>query len=300
MACNASHELDVFIPVRQPDSNVLGDVIFRGMPTLRCQVGKRALVHFVRLAVRSCSSAAAITAAEGLGNRPSSIFRRHRCAQHCRLSIAMGREPNTLPHAGHCSSLTKSLATALCPWARDLWACLAFSLVKTRTHLRGHSGHNSTPAGTRKIDGLDARCFMPIGLICSTESHCSVTHGCHNERPPTFPINAWGRQGFGTVGTHSVTIQGHRGACGPNQPVLSVPHRSAATAYLNRARANLTLNEWDLKLTSQVDVADPFTTSYLHSRFSGKSAEALHLKCFEPPSLRHRRFRRCSTPHTKN
>ena len=117
------------------------------MPTLRCQAGKRALVHFVRPAVRSCSSAAAITAAEGLGKRPSSIFRRHRCAQHCRCSIAMVREPNTLPHAGHCSSLTKSLAIALCPWARDLWACLAFSLVKTRTHSCGHSGHNSTPAG---------------------------------------------------------------------------------------------------------------------------------------------------------
>ena len=80
-------------------------------------------------------------------NRPSSIFCRHRCAQHCKCSIGMGREPNTLPHAGHCSSLTKSLAIALCPWARDLWACLAFSLVKTRTHSCGHSGHNSTPAG---------------------------------------------------------------------------------------------------------------------------------------------------------
>ena len=134
MACSTGQGLNVFIPVRQPDSTFLGDVIFRGMPTLRCQVGKRALVHFVRPAARSCSSAAAITAAEGLGNRPSSICCRHRCARHCRCSIAMVREPNTLPHTGHCSSLTKSLAIALCPWARDLWACLAFSLVKTRTH----------------------------------------------------------------------------------------------------------------------------------------------------------------------
>ena len=75
LLCNASQELNVFIPVRQPNSTVLGDGIFRDLPTLRCQVGKRALVHFVRPAVRSCSSAAAITAAEGLGNRPSSIFR---------------------------------------------------------------------------------------------------------------------------------------------------------------------------------------------------------------------------------
>ena len=147
MACSTDQELNVFIPVRQPDSAMLGDIIARGMPTLGCQVGKRALVHFVRPAARSCSSAAVISAAEGLGNRPSSIFCRHRCARYCRCSIAMGREPNTLPHAGHCSSLTKSLAIALCPWARDLWACLAFSLMKTRTHSRGHSGHNSAPAG---------------------------------------------------------------------------------------------------------------------------------------------------------
>ena len=114
MLCNASQELNVFIPARQPNSTVLGDGTFRDMPTLMCQVGKRALVHFVRPAVRSCSSAAATTAAEGLGYRPSSSFRRHRCARHCKCSIAMGREPNTLPHAGHCSSLTKSLAIALC------------------------------------------------------------------------------------------------------------------------------------------------------------------------------------------
>ena len=96
MACNASQDLNVYIPVRQPDSAILGDVIFRGMPTLRCQVGKLALVHFVRPAVGSCSSAAAITAAEGLGNRPSSIFRRRRCARHCRCLIAMEREPKYL------------------------------------------------------------------------------------------------------------------------------------------------------------------------------------------------------------
>ena len=147
MACSTDQELSVFIPVRQPASTKLGAVTFRGMPTWGCQVGNRALVHFVRPVARSCSSAAAITAAEGLGNKPSSIFCRRRSARHCICSIAMGREPNTLPHAGHCSSLTKSLAMALCPWARDLWACLAFSLVKTRTLSRGHSGHNSTPAG---------------------------------------------------------------------------------------------------------------------------------------------------------
>ena len=147
MACCTGQELNVFIPVRQPDSTFLGDENFRNLPTLRCQAGNRAFVHFARPAILSCSSAAAITAAEGLGNRPSNILRRHRCARHCRCSIAEEREPNTMPHAGHCSSLTKSLAIALYPWARDLWACLALSLVKTRTHSRGHLEHNSTPAG---------------------------------------------------------------------------------------------------------------------------------------------------------
>ena len=197
MLCNASQELYVFIPVKQRISTVLGDGIFRNLPTLRCQVGKRALVHLLRPAVRSCSSAAAITAPEGLGNRPSSIFRRHRCAWHCKYSIAMGREPNTLPHAGHCSSLTKSLAIALCPWARALWACLAFSLVKTRTHSCGHSGHNSTPAGKSATWVHERSTVLMQGVscqldsICLTESHCSVPHRCHNERPPTFPIDAW-------------------------------------------------------------------------------------------------------------
>ena len=171
MACNASQELNVYIPVRQPDSTILGDVIFRGMPPLRCQVGKRALVHFVRPAVRSCSSAAAITAADLLGNRPSSTFRRHRCARHCRCSIAMGCEPNTLPHAGHCSSLTKSLAIALCPWARDLWVCLAFSLVKTRTHSRGHSGHNSTPAGRSTTWVHERSTVLMQGVSCQLDSY---------------------------------------------------------------------------------------------------------------------------------
>ena len=196
MLCNASQELIVFIPVRQPNSTVLGDGIFRDLPTLRCQEGKRALVHFVRPAVRSCSSAAAITGAEGLGNRPSSIFRRHHCARHCKCSIAMRREPNTLPHAGHCSSLTKSLAIALCPWAQDLWVYRLLIREDADKLVRAfgaqqHARWQVCNMGTRKIDGLDARCFMPIGLICLTESHCSVTHRCHNERPPTFPIDAW-------------------------------------------------------------------------------------------------------------
>ena len=88
MLCTASHELNVFIQVRQPKSTVLGDGIFQDLPKMRCQVGKRTLVHFVRPAVRSCSSAAAVTAAEGLGNRPSSIFRRYHCARHCKCSFA--------------------------------------------------------------------------------------------------------------------------------------------------------------------------------------------------------------------
>ena len=171
MACSTGQELNMFIPVRQPDSTILGDVIFRGMPTLRCQEGKRALVHFVRPAARSCSSAAAITAAEGLGNRPSSILRRHRCARHCRCPIAVEREPNTLPHAGHCSSLTKSLAIALCPWARALWACLAFSLVKTRTHSRGHSGHNSTPAGRSAAWVHERSTVLMQGVSCQLDSY---------------------------------------------------------------------------------------------------------------------------------
>ena len=159
MLCDAGQEFNVFIPVRQP------------MPTLRCQAGKRALVHFVRPAVRSCSSAAAITTAEGLGNRPSSIFRRLRCARHCRCSIAMGREPNILPHAGHCSSLTQSLAIALCPWARDLWACLAFSLVKTRTHSCGHSGHNSTPSGRSATWVHERSTVLMQGVSCQLDSY---------------------------------------------------------------------------------------------------------------------------------
>ena len=171
MACSTDQKLRVFIPVRQPDSTKLGDVIFRGTPTLRCQVGKRALVHFVRPAARSCSSAAAITSAEGLGNRPSSNFCRHRCARHCRCSIAMGREPNTQPHAGRCSSLTKSLAIALCPWARDLWACLAFSLVKTRTHSRGHSGHNSAPAGRSAAWVHERSTVLMQGVSCQLDSY---------------------------------------------------------------------------------------------------------------------------------
>ena len=108
----------------------------------------RAVVHFVRSAARSYSSAAVTTADESLGGKPSNILRRRRCARHCRCWIALEREPKTLPHAGHRSSFTKSLARALRPWARALWACLAFSLImKTRTFSLGQSGQSSTSAG---------------------------------------------------------------------------------------------------------------------------------------------------------
>ena len=116
--------------------------------TLRSQAGNRAFVHFVRRAVRSWSFAVAVTAAESLGRRPSIILRRHRCAQHCRCSIAMGREPKSL--TTRCASLVTdevSLAIALRPCARALWACVALSLVKTRTLSCGHSGHNSASVG---------------------------------------------------------------------------------------------------------------------------------------------------------
>ena len=59
----------------------------------------------------------------------------------------MGREPMTLPRAGRRSSFTKSLAMDLCPWAGALWACLAFSLMKTQMFSRGQSGQRSTSAG---------------------------------------------------------------------------------------------------------------------------------------------------------
>ena len=98
--------------------------------TLCGQAGRRDFVHFVRPAVRSWSSAVAVT---GAG---SNILRRHRCAWHCKCSIAMGREPKTLPHAGH-------LAMALCPWARLCGpVCHAFTLSC------GHSGHNSASGGS--------------------------------------------------------------------------------------------------------------------------------------------------------
>ena len=45
-------------------------------------------------------------------------MRLQRGARHCRCSIAIGREPNVLPHAGHCSSATNSLAIVLWPCAR--------------------------------------------------------------------------------------------------------------------------------------------------------------------------------------
>ena len=78
-----------------------------------CQTVKRAFVHFVSPFFRSRSSASAMASAEGLGNKPSNIMRRHRGARHCKCSIAIGREPNVLPHAGNRSSMTKTLAIAL-------------------------------------------------------------------------------------------------------------------------------------------------------------------------------------------
>ena len=85
---------------------------------LRCQTGNRAFVHFVRPDRGRPQLLSQLLRVWGSG--PSNILRRHRCARHCRCSIAMGRELKTLQHAGHCSSLTKSLANALCPWARAL------------------------------------------------------------------------------------------------------------------------------------------------------------------------------------
>ena len=112
-----------------------------------CQALKRALVHFVRPFFRSWLSASVIASAEGLGSKPSIIMRLQRGARHCRCSIAIGREPNVLPHAGHCSSVTNSLAIVPWPCARARCACLAFSLVKTRTDALGHSGQNNTLLG---------------------------------------------------------------------------------------------------------------------------------------------------------
>ena len=55
MLCDASQELNVFIPVRQPNSTVLGCGIFRDMPTLKVsgrETSSRALSPIVL--VRGC------------------------------------------------------------------------------------------------------------------------------------------------------------------------------------------------------------------------------------------------------
>ena len=111
------------LAARLPKSTASSVVVTRNVPqdsqssqnvvSVCCQTVKRALVHFVSPFFRSRSSASAMASAGGLGNKPSTIMRRHRGARHCKCSIAIGREPNVLPHAGHSSSMTKTLAIAL-------------------------------------------------------------------------------------------------------------------------------------------------------------------------------------------
>ena len=100
MACGTDEELSVFIPVRQLASTKLGDVIFRGMPTLRCQLSCTSLdlqPDRVRPRLQSQLLFFWVT------GHPAFFVD---IAVHGTAGVQSpwGREPNTLPHAGHCSS----------------------------------------------------------------------------------------------------------------------------------------------------------------------------------------------------
>ena len=79
-------------------------------------------------------------------------------------------------------------------------------------------------------------------------------------------------------------------------PPAQLAGRGGATEAGQRRRGFS--NHELIPMGCQVDVSGrrrSFTSRYLDSRFSGKPAEALRLKCFEPQSLRQSRFRPCFT-----
>ena len=108
-----------------------------------------------------------------------------RCTRHGRCSISMGREQNTLPHAGHRSSFARFLAMALCPWARALWVCLAFSLMKTRR--AGNSARNTHERSTIQMQRvshqlvsqlkLSIKALPPTGVTRNARQRCQSMHG---------------------------------------------------------------------------------------------------------------------------
>ena len=119
---------------------------------------------------------------------------RHRGARHCRCSSGMEREPKTVPHAGHClSEVSPHCSLSMGTGSVGLSCLLAREHADTLMRAFGAQQRASWHLGrrgTREVNSADAGCVMPIGLICLTEPHCSVSNRRHKERSPAFPINA--------------------------------------------------------------------------------------------------------------